>query len=83
MWIERVQRASAQFEKLNSRLGPALDPKLCVCLPVEPAVFHIFFPAHGKKFSLSPIGKKYPDVTFLGAMWDCAVATSFSARERG
>ena len=27
--IERVQRASAQFENLNGHLGPALDPKPC------------------------------------------------------
>ena len=27
--------------------------------------------------------KKYPDVSFPGAMWDRAVATSFLARERG
>ena len=26
MWIERVQRASAQFEQLNGRLGPAWTP---------------------------------------------------------
>ena len=36
-----------------------------------------------QEFSLSPIRKKYPDVTFPGAMWDIAVATSFPARERG
>ena len=35
------------------------------------------------QFSLSPIRKKYLDVTFPGAMWDRAVATSFPARERG
>ena len=35
------------------------------------------------QFSLSPIRKKYPDVSFPGAMWDRAVATSFPARERG
>ena len=33
MWIEQVQRASAQFENLNGRLrsclGPALDPTPC------------------------------------------------------
>ena len=29
MWIKRVQWASAQFEILNGRLGPALDPKPC------------------------------------------------------
>ena len=29
MRIERVQRASAQFENLNGRLGPALDPTPC------------------------------------------------------
>ena len=29
MRIERVQRASAQFENVNIRLGPALDPKPC------------------------------------------------------
>ena len=29
MQIERVQQASTQFENLNSRLGPALDPKPC------------------------------------------------------
>ena len=35
------------------------------------------------EFSLSPIREKYPDVTFPGAMWDRAMATSFPARERG
>ena len=35
------------------------------------------------EFSLSPIRKKYPDVTFPRAMWDRAVATLFPARERG
>ena len=29
MRIERVQRAGVQFENLNGRLGPALDPKPC------------------------------------------------------
>ena len=29
MQIERVQRASSQFENLNGCLGPALDPKPC------------------------------------------------------
>ena len=27
--MERIQRASAQFENLNGRLRPALDPKPC------------------------------------------------------
>ena len=27
MQIERLQRASAQFDNLNGHLGPALDPK--------------------------------------------------------
>ena len=30
MRIERVQWASAQFENLNGRLGPALDTKPCL-----------------------------------------------------
>ena len=29
MCIKQVQRAGAQFENLNGRLGPALDPKPC------------------------------------------------------
>ena len=29
MWIERVQRASVQFDILNGRLRPALDLELC------------------------------------------------------
>ena len=29
MQIERVKWASAQFENLNGRLGPALDPNPC------------------------------------------------------
>ena len=37
---------------------------------------------HANQFSLSSIRKKYPDVTFPGAMWDRAVATSFPARKR-
>ena len=36
-----------------------------------------------REFSLSPIRKKYPDVTFPGALWDRAVATSFPARKQG
>ena len=35
MWIEQVQRTSAQFEKFNGRLGP----QSYVRLPVEPALF--------------------------------------------
>ena len=31
MPIEQVQRPSTQFENLNGRLGPALDPKLFAC----------------------------------------------------
>ena len=30
MRLERVQRAGAQFENLNGRLGPALDVKPCM-----------------------------------------------------
>ena len=37
MRIERVQRASAQFENLNGCLGPALDPKLCTLAHWAPA----------------------------------------------
>ena len=52
MRIDRVQRASVQFEHLNSRLGPALDPKH-VRLPVEPAPIAFSKTAHGQELGES------------------------------
>ena len=58
---KRVHWASAQFEHLNSRIGPVLDPMTRVRLPVDPAVFAFTFSklAHGKELGESSL---YPRI---------------------
>ena len=58
MRIERVQRASAQFEDLNGCLGPCLGPQaVSACLLSQ--LFAFSKTAHGKKLGYQSSSKCY------------------------